>query len=894
MIKRGWIVLVLFFLVIIPVNAGDCKCQDIDQNGEVNIVDELTLGEWVDAWAELEGFNVYIEHYDLNGDDIINEMDLACFDQANACSVDCKCQDINEDGDVDIWDRASLQNHIQQYQGFEYLAYVPLFDLDGNGSIGDEDLVCFDQVNACGADFEEGAEAIPVTVIDEEKQKQIIDKLGYGSEGKKTLTKYDPYEVFIVDNSDWKSVSRFVPTAIWMDEDKVNHRYPFLVYHTQELPVRERSIEDSFIMSESSPDLLLGQSFVMPETKKVEQIEISLESYTFGVLYSTGEQQPPVDFGRLPVNFEWELFEAVNLYPTDEPIAGGVVTINERNFYSLPIDLTLNAEERYWIILHPPKQTNDQYNHQYVIHTQKPTRLQQGVLRTFRDGHADWGTDQESFLFRVDDLIVVDEIKIIEDEGADFDAIVRFMQDFHPDVVTFLNEPSQLAGDVITTSPPFGVGLHQDQIRYIEEEDYFDYWEYYDSVVYIEGKDYTSYSRLGPTFASLINAPLVIGDDFRNSIDQVKGKQIICLADHIPRSVPCDALLNIEEVQKKYKTITETKKFVLTTNTDIHQVNGLGTFFSKRNSVPIRDIYYSSSLLSPIVASMQQALIVTVNPNGQVDTQWKDWLKKHYPELFRRTQVKQYERDDYFLTVMATDEIPHRAEHVESPWYMAIDGYLLKRSLDNTLYGNLDRDLSPEMAVGRIQGLTHSDDSSLIARSWFIPHDINEMRFIGRSGALYTNLAKRLAKEFEEKGYASTSFVPDGYDYTLDPNQWKGQDLIYYIDHGATHYAGINSGELPDVKNTFIINKGCNTCRGDYSDVMCNWVTRNGGVGNLGAVGWSLSHDTFPEVFIRKVTNENLPIGVAVKESYNNFDRAWTLKGDPTIQLHPKNVEARQ
>jgi len=244
-------------------------------------------------------------------------------------------------------------------------------------------------------------------------------------------------------------------------------------------------------------------------------------------------------------------------------------------------------------------------------------------------------------------------------------------------------------------------------------------------------------------------------------------------------------------------------------------------------------------------------------------------------------------------------------------------GERLYIALDQNKYGDIFlEDAFPDLAVGRIQGISISDVSSYIARDLFYDKMIktNKIQFIAEAlrpyfPYYYTEYdANEWAGIFKEIGYTvgcnmldDSPFVPtpgrciEDIDKSNWKELWKNNEMIYFLDHGGPYGAGILSTEIPQLSNSLIIIDACLTCSTYDSLSFCNNVIRKGGIGFMGTVssGYS-SDDTF-----RKATNgiyfENLTLGQSFSKAYT-YDTYYmdTLIGDPTLDLNPMHTLSEQ
>ncbi|MFH2028113.1 MAG: MopE-related protein, partial [Nanoarchaeota archaeon] len=226
-------------------------------------------------------------------------------------------------------------------------------------------------------------------------------------------------------------------------------------------------------------------------------------------------------------------------------------------------------------------------------------------------------------------------------------------------------------------------------------------------------------------------------------------------------------------------------------------------------------------------------------------------------------------------------------------------------SLDQTHYADLNHDFYPDMAVGRITGMTLSDVSSNIARSLFYDHFMktNNIRFIASSSSLETRWATEFAQRFSEISYNSQSITDEEVYHSFDDYDYADQDTILYMDHGSDTWAGVNSLTLknywakfgitnqpffPIVQNTLLLSEACLTCSREYEFSYCYSVIRNGAIAHIGAVSQSNGVDDNWRDTLNNLYYSDLPLGQAFALDYADVNTFTdNLIGDPTLKLNP-------
>ncbi len=223
------------------------------------------------------------------------------------------------------------------------------------------------------------------------------------------------------------------------------------------------------------------------------------------------------------------------------------------------------------------------------------------------------------------------------------------------------------------------------------------------------------------------------------------------------------------------------------------------------------------------------------------------------------------------------------------------------RSLDHSEYADITGDRLPDLLAGRIMSLSIADVSSYIARSLFYDEILktNNVSFMASSFQYMINQAYNWSHEFEAEGYNSECFIQPAGDYGsdfdceimndgFDESQWIGRDLIHYLDHGGSGWAGISSFELPYLSNSLVLNDACSTCSTYRFNSFCNNVIRKGGIGHAGAVSVAWTGNQAYKKMITGVYQEDLSIGKAFKKAYVYARHRFmtSLVADPTLDMN--------
>jgi hypothetical protein len=438
----------------------------------------------------------------------------------------------------------------------------------------------------------------------------------------------------------------------------------------------------------------------------------------------------------------------------------------------------------------------------------------------------------------------------------DIDSIIDFLNMYKPTKVTVVGYLPNNVKKVLVAQPPFGSGISGNQIKTITSQDYFSYWKSYRKVVYSE-KDY-AHAMLASNFASLINAPLVIEEN--NQKNALIGRYVICVGN--PKG-ECDEKYDLNGLRERYMAKTKTNKLLLVNSNDLNiAVRKKGNYIFKPEKSPkkIASITGKFSLAAPFLASAKEELIISTTSKNH-DT----------IDNFIESQINNLNKNSKYLTIVASPKaIPHRLQMGK------VKGYNNFLALDPGMYGDLDSDGLPDVAVGRIQGITVSDVSSYIARSIFykkLPKN-NNMIFMATGDeendhAVYKRCvlnADLYDEEFRKAGFNSNKDVHYVKRHDFNTNLWKNQQLIYYCDHGSSDWAGISFNQIPVLSNSIVIPFACSTCAKNNAYSFCSHAIRKGAIAYVGFVGTSFTNNNILKRFISNMT---------------------TLLGDPTLDINP-------
>ncbi|MFH1224677.1 MAG: hypothetical protein V1676_02635 [Candidatus Diapherotrites archaeon] len=206
--------------------------------------------------------------------------------------------------------------------------------------------------------------------------------------------------------------------------------------------------------------------------------------------------------------------------------------------------------------------------------------------------------DGETFEFRL--RVKEDADTGTEAAGFDADSVLYFMQQYGAQKATVVGQTPQELDDLIPA-----------EAQRIYAGDYLSYWEKFDMVVYVA--DNYELALLASTYASLLNAPMVIEGTAEDSRNVFAGRNVICVGN--PSGATCDRQFSLEDLQREYVKITNTDKIMLVNPDDLGD-KVEEKFQPEKSASPIYELYGKTSLVAPILASAKHELIITTNNRG--------------------------------------------------------------------------------------------------------------------------------------------------------------------------------------------------------------------------------------------------------------------------------------
>ncbi|MBU3907524.1 MAG: hypothetical protein KKA64_04725, partial [Nanoarchaeota archaeon] len=479
-----------------------------------------------------------------------------------------------------------------------------------------------------------------------------------------------------------------------------------------------------------------------------------------------------------------------------------------------------------------------------------------------------------------------------ETTGFDADSIIYFFQQYTPSRVSIIGTTPQELNNLLIAQPELGAGLTQDKVQRININNYLSYWQEYESVVYVE--DNYELALMASTYASLINAPLIIKGSTLDTDVSFANRKVICVGS-VTRT--CNENYNLEQLQKKYVEMTNTDKIILVNPNDLN-IKVTEQFQPEKSAGPISEIYSKTSLASPILASAKHEVILSIELDTLGEGVDEETIRVNVIKIddFIGEKIGGWNIDEGYLTILATPDA------IESRFYQKVYDLYWLINADTARYSSHDEDTILEFATGRIFGISISDISSYISRDLF-NHIIN-------SGDKIFLLAGDFAPEIAETMVYSQKIYPlyqysteDFIEYEgccpyVSPDMYKNKFFVQYRDHGNHNWLGISSTQLPKLDNTFFVTSACSTCiYYDYKkpELFCVQALRKGA---LGYIGMHVGGGPFINYqYLISAFSNNISVGKAwngalmsqyssIEEGADDPSNGVGLLGDPTINLH--------
>ncbi|MCX6822034.1 MAG: C25 family cysteine peptidase [Candidatus Aenigmarchaeota archaeon] len=665
----------------------------------------------------------------------------------------------------------------------------------------------------------------------------------------KDMSKYTEKTTFIISDENWRDVLSLVPVSIWTNGDNSISKYPLLIYH-----------------EEDAPFLSIGG-------------QISSEIYE-GITPSIAIQ-----------NDDWQSFNYDGNFISKILVYSGYPNVtyhlqlqdSNGNIIANSQEITTNYNLQLCSFnFNIPVTSGEEYKLIWKINNDKTIWA---VYSSNQYSYGEYSRNPNT------DIITEVYDKSGLNKTFDADSIINLMQQYHPNRVIVIGDSPKELDNLLTMQPAFGAGIDTNEIQKISVNDYLSFWESIKNIVYVE--DNYELSLLASTYASLIDAPLIVQGSSLNNPSIFFGKNIICVGSVNPTGNSCTEQYNLEQLQRKYLELTNTEKIILINPNDLY-INVTEPFLPGKASYNIFELYSKISLAAPILASAKHEVIFSIqNIDYQdVDTSFKSKLNNYY----NLSSIN--DLTDIYLTIMASSNaVPNRKYEPAAPDVGAWNSY---RALDQTQYGDTDGDFLPDLSVGRIMGITLADVSSYLARDIFYDNlrKTNNMKFLATT--TLCNQTELWSNNFTYAGYNSISKIGEEKDFIS--SDWVNQDLIYWQDHGGYDWAGISSKDIPLLNNSIIINDACLTCSpinvNDYYNgfSFCNRALRNGALAHLGALDFGSTSNAIYMDTMNGIYYNNMTLGKSFTNGYNNFLKKYqskigwwmtTLLGDPTIEINP-------
>jgi len=519
-----------------------------------------------------------------------------------------------------------------------------------------------------------------------------------------------------------------------------------------------------------------------------------------------------------------------------------------------------------------------------------------------------YGTPEDVCVYPT--LIYHDETTA-EKEKFDADSIIYFMQQYQDgkEKVTIIGETPKELDNLLIAKPEFGAGISQDNIKRISVNDYFSYWKSFDTVVYVEN-DYEK-ALMASTYASLINAPLIIEGTSLDKDGIFKGRKVICVGS-VKRN--CDEQYSLEQLQKKYVDMTKTDKIILVNPNDLN-IKVEEEFQPEKSSNKIYELYSKTSLGAPVLASAKHEVIISTTNKDHIEVR-----------KVIKSKVSSIGSNIKYLTILASPgaiENSFKASEIGGIFSRALLSmvvpWVIHSEADHYFYARLDDDFFLDLNVGRIYSLTDSDVSSYIARDLFY----NKIGKANKFGSLYAHSqfvdfksnSFAVEKLLKEKGLVSESVYTDNSSTpTLEAEDLKNKIYISHFGHG--NWMGVEGIDTSDLTGIYldpavIVSTGCLTCADatlpinytnshnktfhiNKKDLFCTNLIRRGALAYIGETEIGIGDvDLSDPLFLENLFDSS--IGEAFtkfKEKNYQFKgllftcgNPSTLLGDPTFKL---------
>lgn len=489
----------------------------------------------------------------------------------------------------------------------------------------------------------------------------------------------------------------------------------------------------------------------------------------------------------------------------------------------------------------------------------------------------------------------------------DADSVIHFLQQYSPNKLIVVGTIPVELTNLLTSAPELGAGLTIGQIQSITMNDYLSYWDAIKNIVYVED-DY-ELALLASTYASLINAPLIVEGTSLDSGFVFTGRRITCVGSVSPVYGTCTYNYNLTELQEKYIQETNTNKIVfVNVNDSVAKI--MESFQPEKSANPISDTYSILSITSPILASAKHELILGISLSGIECGPYSGISNADFvvADSFIENKISDLfdERPEY-LTIVASPKAIQYWSNCGSSANGAADWQ----------YGASNNSV-PESYVGRIYSITTSGVSSYMARVLFYDDLLTNIYNIDNN---YTGMSiaapgfgpdqvnsQTIKTNTSGSGYDSICFTeqgavaqPECNIYTnIQDEDYQNKQFISFADHGSsTSWSGtIVSSDIPWLDLPYTISLACltnNFWGGLEQTFGPTWIRRGGisyhaSIPSTNGYHWELWA-------IQELTGASrLELGEISHNLVNRADynyevrRHYILLGDPTFTPKSKQV----
>ncbi len=709
--------------------------------------------------------------------------------------------------------------------------------------------------------------------------KEDIKEIVPTTENKKDMSRYFDKEVFLISDKDWKSVLPLISLTTWTGSEDCKKGYgtpenvcvyPTLIFHEE--------VGERFVDLATGAELTASSSDGAPVSNVLDK--------NTGTSWNSGSSEQ----GYLKLDLhETKQFNRIELFEQYEPYYIDIyVATNDFPTESIDdIDLPNRLEyqilvENYILEVGLNVFEFDTINARYIKFVLRDNPVQ--------SKYPNWKGIAEINIYGGEKFNY---------ESFDADSIIYFMQQYNAEKVMIIGETPQELNNLLITGLKLGAGLNKKDIRRIaisNGKNYFSYWKNFSDIVYVE-ENY-ELAIMASTYASLINAPLIIKGTNLDKDENFEEKNIICVGN-VDKN--CNEQYTLVQLQQKYVEETNTDKIILINSNDLN-IKAEEEFQPEKSGTSFYELYSKTSLASPILASAKHELIIST-------------IATDYESIdeFIENKINSLQLSPEYLTIIASPD----AIQLSQSGRKISSNRQFEEELDNSIYGNINEDLFIELMVGRIFGITTSDVSSLISRNIFyssfpLQNNFAMLNGGGPHGTHWIMRGKTNDYLLSNAGLNMRSqYIRETQNFNLD--NLEQQKIIAYIDHGSPsggNYGGLRTTSLREKNiyfpSTLFVGDSCSTCA--YSKakapLFCTNVLRRGAVAYFGSVDvMYISGDPQSRVidFLLGTTigeanrrYKNYQIMEAYNRGERDLSRPDILVGDPTLNLgvdRPTNID---